>query len=204
MTASTVLPLHQLPHAPGRLPLLGDIRTVDRHHPTQHELTLAHTGGLGPIFERKLLRTRVVIVSGAALATACCDENHWARCLAGPGEVFRQIVPSGLFTARTSDPLWAQARRILTPGFTQQAMRTYHQAMTSVADDLTTSWAATDRVEVHQAMTAATLEVIARAGFGRRLGMLGTPDPGTPDSAMPSAGVTHTRRPRNSRLCVST
>ncbi|CAM4343879.1 cytochrome P450 [Nocardia ninae] len=174
MTISTAKPLDMLPHAPGRLPILGDLTSVDRRRPTQHELTLARRG-LGPIFERKLLRTRVIIVSGARLATQCSDEDTWARCLAGPGEVLRQIVPEGLFTARSSNPLWAQARRILTPGFNQAAMRSYHEAMNSVADDLIPEWSAAQghRVDVHGAMTAATLEVIGRAGFSRRLGLLG-------------------------------
>ncbi|WP_280433434.1 cytochrome P450 [Nocardia brasiliensis] len=174
MTISTAKPLSALPHAPGRLPFLGDLTSVDRRRPTQHELTLAQRG-LGPIFERKLLGTRVVIISGAQLATQCSDENTWARCLAGPSAVLRQIVPEGLFTARSSNPLWAQARRILNPGFNQAAMRSYHEAMNSVADDLIPEWSAVnDRtVDVHQGMTEATLEVIGRAGFSRRLGLLG-------------------------------
>ncbi|GAB2554567.1 cytochrome P450 [Nocardia heshunensis] len=181
MTAA-VLSLDQLPHAPGRLPILGDLASVDRHHPTQHELTLSRT--LGPIFQRKLLASRVIVVAGAQLATQACDEASWARCLAGPGETLRQIVPSGLFTAKSRDPLWGMAHRILLPGFTQQAMRTYHQAMTTVADDLTAAWAVAPGgvVDVHESMTAATLEVIARAGFSRRFGLLGEPTPGAVDS----------------------
>ncbi len=177
MATSTALPLNRLPHPPRRLPILGDVASVDRHRTTQNELLLAQRG-LGPIFERKVLRNRVIIVSGARLAAECCDETSWARCLAGPVKMLRDIVPEGLFTARTSNPLWGQAHRILTPGFSQTAMRIYHEAMTSVADDLVAQWsgAAGGRVEVHEAMTAATLEVIGRAGFSRRLGLLGAGD----------------------------
>ncbi|MFF3569258.1 cytochrome P450 [Nocardia jiangxiensis] len=184
MDVPAARPLTQLPHPPGRLPILGDLTSADPRRPTQHELTMAQAG-LGPIFERKLLATRIVIVTGAQLAAQCCDENTWARCLAGPGEVFRKIVPEGLFTIRTSNPLWGQARRVLGPGFSQGAMRTYHQAMNSVADDLLTEWASADarRVDVHQAMTNATLEVIGRAGFSRRLGLLGDADTDGSDTA---------------------
>ncbi|MBF6063779.1 cytochrome P450 [Nocardia terpenica] len=166
-----------LPHPRGRLPFLGDIASVDRHRTTQNELRLAQ-GGLGPIFQRKVLRNRVVIVSGARLAAECCDETSWARCLAGPVKMLREIVPEGLFTARTSNPLWGQARRILTPGFSQAAMRVYHEAMSSVADDLVAEWSAAEGgvVDVHDSMTAATLEMIGRAGFSRRLGLLGAGD----------------------------
>ncbi|WP_331723019.1 cytochrome P450 [Nocardia sp. NBC_00511] len=177
MTARSPLPLDRLPHARGRIPLLGDLASVDRRHPTQHEVRLA--AHLGPIFGRKLLGSRVIVVAGADLAAQACDEDGWARCLAGPGETLRGIVPTGLFTVRSRDPLWGIAHRVLTPGFTQAAMRAYHEAMASVADDLIADWASAPegRVDMHEAMTAATLEVIARAGFGRRFGLLGGPGP---------------------------
>lgn len=177
MTISSALPLNKLPHPRMRLPFLGDITSVDRHRTTQNELMLAQRG-LGPIFERKILRNRVIIVSGARLAAQCCDETSWARCLAGPVKMLREIIPDGLFTARTSSPSWGQARRILTPGFSQVAMRVYHEAMSSVADDLVAEWMTAEGglIDVHDAMTAATLEAIGRAGFSRRLGLLGAGD----------------------------
>lgn len=168
MASRSTAELDSLPHAPGRLPILGDLTSVDRKRPTQHELHLSES--LGPIFQRKLLRDRLVIVSGARLAAQTSDENHWGRALVGPGATLRRVVPDGLFTIRSSDPLWGHARRILTPGFTQAAMRTYHDAMQTVADDLTTEWSTGPAtVDIHSAMTRATLEVIGRAGFSRDL-----------------------------------
>ena len=162
--------LTALPHAPGRIPLLGDVASVDRHKPTQKEAELATS--LGPIFQRLLLGDRLVLVAGGELANLCNDEERWARGLAGPGAKLRTIAGSGLFTARTSDPHWGQARRILNPGFTQAALRLYHDAMSGVADDLEIAWTAGDGpIDVHTAMTAVTLEVIARAGFSRSMGL---------------------------------
>lgn len=149
--------------------MLGDIFGADRRRPTQHEMTLADR--LGPIFERKLLNAHLVLVAGGELAHVCNDEDLWARALAGPTLKFRGIVGSGLFTAKTSDPLWGRARRILDPGFAQSALKTYHEAMQSVAEDLISSWQGQDVVDIHEAMTNATLEVIARAGFSRNLGL---------------------------------
>ena len=163
--------LSELPHPPGRVPLLGDIRSVDRHRPTQHEAQLSRD--LGPIFQRLLLRDRLVVVGGAELAKETLDEQAWGRVLVGPLAKLREIVTSGLFTARTSDPLWGQARRILTPGFSQAAMRAYHRAMQTVADDLAARWKEDPDVDVHGDMTAATLEIIGRAGFSTPMGLLG-------------------------------
>lgn len=159
----------RFPHAGPRIPVLGDVTSADRKKPTQHEMELTKT--LGPIFERKLLNVHLTIVAGGTLATECTDEEHWGRGLAGPGIKFREIAGAGLFTARSANPLWGQARRILSPGFTQTALRRYHDAMASVADDLIENWTANPNVDVHAAMTNATLEVIARAGFSRNLGL---------------------------------
>ena len=172
-SSSATSPVDALPHPPGRLPIIGDVASVDRRRPTQHELALAQRG-LGPIFQRKLLGTQLIIVAGSRLATQCNDETSWGRVLLGPLAKLRPMAPHGMFTASSKDPLWGQARRILTPGFAQAAMRTYHDAMASVADDLVAEWTSAPgrAVAVHSAMTRATLEVIGRAGFGRNLRLL--------------------------------
>ncbi|MDV6309980.1 cytochrome P450 [Gordonia amicalis] len=163
--------LSDLPHPSGRVPILGDIRSVDRRRPTQHEATLARE--LGPIFQRELLGDRLVVVGGSALGRETLNEQNWGRALVGPLAQLREIAGSGLFTARSKDPLWGQARRILTPGFSQEAMRAYHDAMASVAEDLVAKWTRHPVLDVHDDMTAATLEVIGRAGFSQRMGLLG-------------------------------
>ncbi|QIS08777.1 cytochrome P450 [Nocardia arthritidis] len=184
MGSRSPIAIEELPHAPGRLPLLGDLTSVDRKRPTQHELHLAHDLGLGPIFQRKIFRSRLVIVSGARLAAQCLDEAHWARALVGPGASLRRVTAHGLFTARSSDPLWGRARRILGPGFSQAAMRAYHHAMQTVADDLIIEWTAErGPIDTHSAMTRATLEVIGRAGFSRDLGLFKS-GPGSSESRM--------------------
>ena len=167
----TPQPLSELPHPAGRIPVLGDVTSVDRHKPTQHETEL--TRELGPIFQRLLLGERLIVVGGAKLANQTLDERNWGRALVGPLAKLREVAGAGLFTAKTKDPLWGQARRILTPGFSQTAMRTYHDATASVAADLSARWEKEPTVDVHQDTTAATLEVIGRAGFSQRMGLLG-------------------------------
>lgn len=175
-------PLAELPHPAGRVPILGDIRSVDRHRPTQHEAKLVDE--LGPIYQRKLLGERLIVVGGGELGRQCLSEESWGRVLVGPVARLRAVGGSGLFTARTSDPLWGQARRILTPGFSAAAMRAYHLAMESVADDLADKWMHTQSaISVHDDMTAATLEVIGRAGFSEHMGLLGPKSAGGRDTA---------------------
>lgn len=172
MGTTSTMDIDQLPHAPGRLPILGDVTSVNRATPTQHEAELSRT--LGPIFQRRVLNDVLVVVSGAQLATQCCDEDNWARALVGPGAALRRVAPAGMFTAKSSDPLWGQARRIMNPKFTAASMRLYHESMQTVADDLIADWTDRETIDAHDAMTRATLEVIGRAGFSRRLGLLGS------------------------------
>lgn len=167
-----------LPHPPRRVPLLGDITHLDRYRPVQNEMALA--ASLGPIFERRVLGLHFIYVAGARLAAQCSDERHWERALYGPVLEFRRFMPDSLFVVDSGNPLWGQARRILTPAFAQKAMRSYHRAMQSVADDLLAEWSAGDGViDTHSAMTRAAGEVIGRAGFTRDLGLFHD----APDSA---------------------
>ncbi|MEV6280267.1 cytochrome P450 [Nocardia sp. NPDC051832] len=161
-----------IPHVPGRVPLLGDIRNIDRRRPLQNEMALA--ASLGPIYERKVVGLHFIYAAGGRLAAQCSDEQHWERELYGPVTELRRFMPRSLFTAESSDPLWGQAHRIFTPAFTQTAMRRYHHAMQWMADDLVAEWSGgCGVVDVHSAMTRATGEAIGRAGFGRNLGLFG-------------------------------
>ncbi|MGW4532635.1 cytochrome P450 [Nocardia sp. NPDC004340] len=161
-----------IPHVPGRVPLLGDIRKIDRRRPLHNEMALAES--LGPIYERKVVGLHFIYVAGGRLAAQCSDEQHWERELYGPVTELRRFMPRSLFTADSSDPLWGQAHRIFTPAFTQTAMRRYHQAMQWIADDLVAEWSGSGGVvDAHSAMTRAAGEAIGRAGFGRNLGLFG-------------------------------
>jgi len=171
----TAQPLAALPHAPGRVPILGDIGSVDRKRPTQREADLVPR--VGPIYQRELLGERLVIVGGAAVANQCLDETSWARALVGPFAELRAVAHRGLFTARSSDPLWGQARRILGPGFHKEALSRYHASMAASVEQLVANWADEPVVEVESQMTALTLEVIGEAGFSESFGMLTTPKP---------------------------
>src|SRR6266540_2310332 len=62
-----------VPHLPGRLPLLGDVRGLDVRAPIQSLIRMA--GEIGPAFERKMFNRRIVLVTGAALN----DEPNWRK-----------------------------------------------------------------------------------------------------------------------------
>jgi cytochrome P450 len=133
-----------------RLPVLGDVLSIDADKPTQRELEMA--AELGPIFERKILRHRLIVVSGADLVAELNDESRFAKFLALPHRKLRALGGDGLFTAFNSEPNWGAAHRILMPGFSREAMRRNTRTDTSV--------------DVTADLNKLTLENMARAGFG--------------------------------------
>lgn len=166
MTSTLTYPNLELPHPKWRLPLLGDILTINPAKPTQ--TSMADAQKLGPIFERRIVSYPIVIVSGADLVAEVNDESAWTKHVGVLFKKLRPISRDGLFTAYNHEPNWAKAHNILAPAFTQTAMRGYHETMTTTAQELTSHWAAHDGewVDVARDMNRFTLEVIARTGFG--------------------------------------
>lgn len=174
MVATTDSHSPRVPHPPRRLPVFGDVFAVDRRSPTQSELDLARR--LGPLYELKFGQARFLVVSSGELASEVNDENRWSKLVAGPFRAMRTkgFTGRGLLTANSSDPLWNHANTLMGPAFTQDAMRGYHDQMRGAVDQLIELWMSADgqAVDVVNDMSRLTLEIIARAGFGRTLGTL--------------------------------
>src|SRR6266545_1943380 len=156
-----------VPHLPGRLPLLGDVRGLDVRAPIQSLIRMA--GEIGPAFERKMFNRRIVLVTGAELAAELSDESRFEKFVGPALWNLRDIAGDGLFTALNDEPNWRKAHDLLHPAFTQSAMRTYHETMLDVAGELAEHWdscAGQRTVEVSADMTKLTLETIGRTGFG--------------------------------------
>lgn len=108
-----------------------------------------------------------MFISGADMVAELSDESRFAKNVAPGIEELRGIGGDGLFTAYNEEPNWARAHNLLRPAFTQAAMRSYHEIMVQVVDELTERWDARAGapVDVSSDMTKLTLETIARTGF---------------------------------------
>ncbi|MEU6089362.1 cytochrome P450 [Streptomyces sp. NPDC047085] len=164
--------LHRIPHPARRVPLLGDVLGVDRRRPLQDSMRFGRE--LGPIFRRRAFGNEFVFVWGARLAADLADESRFAKHVGLGVANLRPVVGDGLFTAYNHEPNWQLAHDVLAPGFSREAMETYHGMMLSVAGRLTDHWdtelAAGRTVDVPGDMTKLTLETIARTGFGHDFG----------------------------------
>ncbi|MFE3317504.1 cytochrome P450 [Nocardia sp. NPDC059195] len=164
MTVRTHLSrVHSIPHPRWRVPVLGDLTTMNLTTPTQATMALGRQ--LGPVFERKLLGLRFVFVYGADIVAELSDESRFAK---KELPFLRGIGGDGLFTALNEEPNWRRAHNLLRPAFTQAAMRKYHRTMLEVNSELIDRW---DRcvggktIDVSGDMTRLTLETIGRTGF---------------------------------------
>ncbi|QIS09813.1 cytochrome P450 [Nocardia arthritidis] len=155
-----------LPHPRGRVPLLGDVLTLDLARPTQQAARDARR--LGGIFERLIFTEPVVIVSATDLIEQVGGEDHWAKHVGAILKPLREIAGPGLFTAFNNEPAWGAAHRILVQGFTKEAMRGYHPTMVAVVDDLLEYWRSRgdEWIDVVDDANQLALEIIGRAGFG--------------------------------------
>ena len=164
--------LHRIPHPKGRLPLLGDVRGVNRRTPLQD--TVRFGAEIGPIFRRKAFGKEFVFVGGARHAADLADESRFAKYVGLGIANLRPIAGDGLFTAHNDEPNWQLAHDVLAPGFSRDAMAAYHPMMLEVAARLTDRWdraaSAGTTVDVPGDMTKLTLETISRTGFGHDFG----------------------------------
>ncbi|XAS77981.1 cytochrome P450 [Dermatophilaceae bacterium Sec6.4] len=162
----------ELPHPPGRRPVVGDIPTVMRTEgggPVQQMLKLAKDQG--PLFEIRTFSRKFVLTTDAALTAELSDESRFQKTLAPGVEALRDVAGDGLFTAFSDEPNWALAHDLLLPAFTRGSMRGYHDTMNEVCSELIASW---DRdggpVAVSPALTKMTLETIGRTSFSTDFG----------------------------------
>lgn len=161
-------PRHCIPHPRGRLPLFGDVATLNLAAPTQQAARDADR--LGPIFERLVFGQPVVVVSGAPLIAEICDDTQWAKMVA-PILLPLRDVADGLFTADNDSPSWQLSHNVLAPAFTRNAMSRYHATMVEAATELITQWRDQPvRSDIGADMNSLTLEIIGRSGFGLGFG----------------------------------
>jgi cytochrome P450 len=161
-----------IPHAPRRLPLLGDAVGINPRAPLQS--VLPRLRDLGPISVLKGLGREFVVVGGAELVADLNDETRFGKHVGVTLRSLRRIFGDALFTADTDEANWRLAHDVVAPAFSRDAMRGYHTIMVAVARELLARWdAAADRghpVDVTADMGRLTLETIGRAGFGYQFG----------------------------------
>lgn len=164
-----------LPHPPGRRPIIGDLGATDGERPLQSMLELARD--MGPIFELRIFRSKMVMVQSPALAAELCDEARFEKKLLPGVAALRETAGDGLFTAHSQEKSWRLAHDLLRPAFTRPAMQGYHGTMNAVCSELVDAWdRAPGPVDVSPSLTRMTLETIGRTSFSHDFGSFERPE----------------------------
>jgi cytochrome P450/NADPH-cytochrome P450 reductase len=168
MNATLAAPLTTIPGPPA-LPLLGSLPwMLGPEGVVQRLFALASAHRDAGLF-RVVTPTGhdPIFVVSAALAETLFDEKHFQKAVAGPLLNIREFTGDGLFTAHGDEPSWGLAHRVLSPGFTADAMERFMPAMRRVLDALLRHWRkASGSVDVVADMTKLTLDTISLCGFG--------------------------------------
>ena len=95
-------------------PILGnmlDVRSAEGSSKAFEDLADVY----GPVYQVTLGGRKIVLVSSAELLMQFTDEKQFVKT--PPVALDAGKGPRGLFSARTEDPDWGQAHRILMPAF---------------------------------------------------------------------------------------
>lgn len=186
MSPATATPI---PHPPFRLPIFGDLLTLDYASPvlgTTEKLNKSEGG----IFEQRIFAISAVTLADAALIEEVNDETLWQKHVGPLVDKLRLTLGDGLFTAYNDEPNWHKAHNILMPAFTRTAMKNYHDTMTATVRELLAAWnihsAKQPWIDIPDQAHRLTVEIIARAGLGHSFGNLSHPS----ENARFSAAIT--------------
>lgn len=156
----------RIPHPPWRVPIVGDVLGIDSRRPNQK--TLQQFDRLGPIYRRSILGAGdLTFVGSAYLAGMALDEHNWERHAGRPIRRLRDIAGDGLFTADSTSDAWQIGHEVLARGFTQDAMRSYHDEMLDTSRELVEFLTAEPQQDAVERVTnRAALDIIGKCGFG--------------------------------------
>ena len=175
MTLPTATPI---PHPRFRLPLLGDLFTLDFASPVMGTTDKLRKSS-GGIIEQRIFALSAVAIAEAALIDEVNDETLWEKHVGPLVQKMRLTLGDGLFTAYNDEPNWHKAHNILMPAFTKTAMKNYHDSMTDTVGELIEAWnihsANQSWIDILDQANRLTLEIIARAAVGHSFGKLSDP-----------------------------
>ena len=150
-------------------PLIGNLRAVDGDAPIQGFMRLARIHG--PIYQLEFFGRPLIFVSSQEIVNDLCDESRFDKRVHATLKNIRDFAGDGLFTAKTDEPNWGKAHRLLMPAFGPIGIRGMFDQMLDIADQMLVRWerfGPSAVIEVTEDMTRLTLDTIALCAFDYR------------------------------------
>ena len=150
-------------------PLIGNLRAIDGDAPMQGFMRLARIHG--PIFQLEFFGRPLILVGSQEIVDELCDESRFDKRVHATLKNIRDFAGDGLFTAKTDEPNWAKAHRLLMPAFGPIGIRGMFDQMLDIADQMLVRWerfGPNAVIDVTDDMTRLTLDTIALCAFDYR------------------------------------
>jgi cytochrome P450/NADPH-cytochrome P450 reductase len=150
-------------------PFIGNLRAIDGDAPMQGFMRLARIHG--PIFQLEFFGRPLILVSSQEIVDELCDESRFDKRVHATLKNIRDFAGDGLFTAKTEEPNWGKAHRLLMPAFGPLGIRGMFDRMLDIADQMLVRWerfGPDNVIEVTEDMTRLTLDTIALCAFDYR------------------------------------
>jgi cytochrome P450 len=162
-----------VPRPRWRLPVVGDLLTVDFTKPAQGLTAQMRKLDVG-IMEQRIFSVPVIVLADAGLINDVNDEDIWEKHVGFSLRRLRPLAGDGLITAFNNEPNWQRAHNILMPVFSKSAMTSYHDTMAAAVREQLAAWMnTTEWIDVADEANRLAMEIVARAGFGYSFGKLG-------------------------------
>jgi cytochrome P450/NADPH-cytochrome P450 reductase len=158
----------EIPRPQGH-PVIGNLLDIDGKAPIQGFMRMARA--FGPIFKVTLGGRDVIWVGSQELVDEVSDEARFDKLIHATLYNIRDFAGDGLFTARTDEPNWGKAHRLLRPAFGPLGMRNMFDQMQDVAEQMMLRWerfGPDTAIDVADNMTRLTLDTIALCAFDYR------------------------------------
>lgn len=166
-----------LPHPRWRMPIIGDLLTIDLAKPCQG---LAKDNvARGGIVEQRIFDVPVIVLSDPGLIDDVNDETAWEKHVGHSLKKLRPLGGDGLFTAYNHEPNWRKAHNVLMPVFAKTAMESYHSTMLDTVGELVAAWATRADthawIDVPTESNRLTTEIVARTAISHSFNKLDDP-----------------------------
>ncbi|RMD39764.1 hypothetical protein DV735_g5360, partial [Chaetothyriales sp. CBS 134920] len=154
---------------PPSLPLLGNIREIDRNNKLISLIQLSKK--YGEIYKLNLFGDEVYIISSVNLLNELCDEKRFHKSHSAALVEVRNGIGDGLFTAYHGEHNWGVAHRTLVPAFGPIGIHDMFDEMYDISTQLIAKWARmeeSDSIDVTDDFTRLTLDSIALCAMDTR------------------------------------
>ena len=161
-----------IPQPPTK-PVVGNLADIDSSKGILGIVEVAER--YGPIVRIQFFNRSVIAISSQELVNEVCDESRFGKVLGVSLRQVRDFIGDGLFTARTEEPNWQKAHRILMPAFGPAALKRMFTGMDDIAEQLLLKWerlGPAARIDVPDNTTRLTLDTIALCSFSYRFNSL--------------------------------